>query len=93
MPQWNHTLKIKELFEHDAEDHDEVARRIGPIVSGRVRKLAEKIKAEDPDLSSDLEESADYFADCEDEEQAQRMFNDALAELYDIGDQHRIWIS
>lgn len=92
MPRWEHKLSVKELFEPDAEDHDEVARRIGPLVAERVRALAKKVEAKDAYLSIALEDCADYFADCEGEERAQSMFNDALNDLYDLGDRYRIWI-
>lgn len=92
MPNWKHTIRIKDLLKHDAEDHDQTACEIGPVAAQRVKDLANKLTSREPFLSADLEEVAEALADVENEESPQEAFNDALANLYDIGDLHSIWV-
>lgn len=92
MPRWDHTLHLKELWAADAEDDDTQAIEVAPQVAERLRVFAKQIEAKKPGLSYDIEDIADEFADVPNCEHPQRAFNRTLDALYDIGDEHRIWV-
>lgn len=93
MPRWDHTLRLKELWAKPAEDDDAQAAEVAPQVAERIKKLAKKVEQSKPFLSSDLEDIADEFEDIPNCDSPERAFNRTLNHLYDLADEHRIWVA
>jgi len=99
MPRWDYTIQAKDLLTHsqDDEENTKVALDSAPIMVGRIKKLIEKLQKHADDnywIIDDLDRVVWAFEDVKDNNEGDPLetFNDALAQLYDVGDQHRIWV-
>lgn len=95
-PIWDHSLRIKHLLNESSSD--ERAQELGAEVAKILRasswlKREQALIAADPEnaglhVTSEIEDLADELADVTTLEH----FNEALDELYDLADAHRVWI-
>ena len=100
MPRWGYTLHAKDLFGHPENDEEntKIALESAPIIIGRVERLIGTLRKQDKLGDKDyiiegLEWVIDAFKEVTDQnEDPLEAFNEALTVLYDVGDEHRIWI-
>jgi len=87
MPNWNYTLELKDLLTHEDRDQEQL-NQLNQEVSNRIESFIENNRGLDETLCFDLEDLGKEFLCCESVEE----FNSVLDCVYDVCDEHRIWV-